>query len=148
MAGSTGRGGAAGDNAAMESFFSLLKKNVLDRRSWATRQELRIAVVTSRGPTHRRRRQASLGRPTPVEFGTVMTVPAHRAARLNLSPNPAADALVEWYPACDDSSTPCAVTELGDQVALVQAVVGDPAHGDLGEPNGFRYFRPAPCAQQ
>ena len=32
MAGSIGRVGAAGDNAAMESFFSLLQKNVLDRR--------------------------------------------------------------------------------------------------------------------
>jgi transposase InsO family protein len=30
MVGSTGRVGAAGDNAAMESFFSLLQKNVLD----------------------------------------------------------------------------------------------------------------------
>ena len=32
MVGSMGRVGAAGDNAAMESFFSLLQKNVLDRR--------------------------------------------------------------------------------------------------------------------
>src|SRR5699024_2864105 len=41
MVGSMGRVGAAGDNAAMESFFSLLQNNVLDRRSWATRDELR-----------------------------------------------------------------------------------------------------------
>ena len=34
MVGSMGRVGAAGDNAAMESFFSLLQKNVLDRRRW------------------------------------------------------------------------------------------------------------------
>lgn len=33
MVGSMGRVGAAGDNAAMESFFTLLQKNVLDRRS-------------------------------------------------------------------------------------------------------------------
>ena len=33
MVGSMGRVGAAGDNAAMESFFSLLQKNVLNRRS-------------------------------------------------------------------------------------------------------------------
>ena len=46
MVGSMGRVGAAGDNAAMESFFSLLQKNVLDRRAWATREELRIAIVT------------------------------------------------------------------------------------------------------
>jgi transposase InsO family protein len=30
----------------MESFFALLQKNVLDRRTWATREELRIAIVT------------------------------------------------------------------------------------------------------
>ena len=41
MVGSMGRVGAAGDNAAMESFFSLLQKNVLDPRAWATREELR-----------------------------------------------------------------------------------------------------------
>jgi len=34
LIGSKGRVGACGDNAAMESFFSLLQKNVLDRRYW------------------------------------------------------------------------------------------------------------------
>jgi putative transposase len=34
MVGSMGRVGAAGDNAAMESFFSLLQRNVLDRQRW------------------------------------------------------------------------------------------------------------------
>ena len=81
MAGSIGRVGAAGDNAAMESFFSLLQKNVLDRRGWATREELRIAIVTWIERTyHRRRRPTSLGRLTPVEFETVMTTPALQAA--------------------------------------------------------------------
>lgn len=81
IVGSIGRVGAAGDNAAMESFFSLLQKNVLDRRSWATREELRIAIVTWIERTyHRRRRQAALGRLTPVEFETVMTTPALQAA--------------------------------------------------------------------
>ncbi|WP_432733067.1 IS3 family transposase [Microbacterium sp. MM2322] len=74
MVGSMGRVGAAGDNAAMESFFSLLQKNVLNRRSWASREELRIAIVTWIERTyHRRRRQARLGRLTPVEFETMMT---------------------------------------------------------------------------
>ncbi|SHY53692.1 transposase subunit [Mycobacteroides abscessus subsp. bolletii] len=41
-----GRIGAAGDNAAMESFFSLLQKNVLNRRRWEPREQLRIAIVT------------------------------------------------------------------------------------------------------
>ncbi len=66
MAGSIGRVGAADDNAAMESFFSLLQKNVLDRRNWTTREELRIAIVTWIERTyHRRRRQTPLGRLTP-----------------------------------------------------------------------------------
>jgi len=74
MVGSMGRVGAAGDNAAMESFFALLQKNVLDRRSWATREELRIAIVRWIERTyHRRRRQDALGRLTPIEYETIMT---------------------------------------------------------------------------
>ena len=81
MAGSIGRVGAAGDNAAMESFLSLLQKNVLDRRVWATREALRIAIVTWIERTyHRRRRQTSLGGLTPVEVETVMTTPTLHAA--------------------------------------------------------------------
>lgn len=34
--GSMGRVGACGDNAAMESFFSLVQNNVLDTRRWAS----------------------------------------------------------------------------------------------------------------
>jgi transposase InsO family protein len=81
MVGSMGRVGAAGDNAAMESFFSLLQKNVLDRQAWATREDLRIAIVTWIERTyHRRRRQDALGRLTPVEFETIMATPATQAA--------------------------------------------------------------------
>jgi putative transposase len=81
MVGSMGKVGAAGDNAAMESFFALLQKNVLDRRSWASRQELRIAIVTWIERTyHRRRRQDALGRLTPIEYETIMTTPAAQAA--------------------------------------------------------------------
>ncbi|MFV8266256.1 IS3 family transposase [Mycolicibacterium peregrinum] len=81
MVGSMGRVGAAGDNAAMESFFALLQKNVLDRRRWSTREELRIAIVTWIERTyHRRRRQTGLGRLTPIEFEAIMTTPASQAA--------------------------------------------------------------------
>ena len=81
MVGSMGQVGSAGDNAAMESFFALLQKNVLDRRRWDTRDELRIAIVTWIERTyHRRRRQAALGRLTPIEFETIMTTPATQAA--------------------------------------------------------------------
>ena len=81
MVGSMGRIGAAGDNSAMESFFSLLQKHVLDRQTWDTRDELRIAIVTWIGRTyHRRRRQASLERWTPIEYETIMTPRTTRAA--------------------------------------------------------------------
>ncbi len=81
MVGSMGRVGAAGDNAAMESFFSLLQKNVLDRRSWDTREDLRIAIVRWIERTyHRRRRQAALGRLTPVEYEAIMPTPVTQAA--------------------------------------------------------------------
>jgi transposase InsO family protein len=74
MVGSMGQVGSAGDNAAMESFFSLLQKNVLDRRTWATRDDLRIEIITWIERTyHRRRRQARLGRLTPIEYETIMT---------------------------------------------------------------------------
>ncbi len=81
MVGSMGRVGAAGDNAAMESFFSLLQRNVLDRRKWDTREQLRIAIVTWIERTyHRRRRQTRLGRLTPIEYEAIMTPAAAQAA--------------------------------------------------------------------
>ena len=46
LLGSMGRVATCADNAAMESFFSLLQKNVLDRKRWDTRDELRLAIVT------------------------------------------------------------------------------------------------------
>ena len=81
LIGSMGRVGAAGDNAAMESFFSLLQKNVLDRRAWKSREELRIAIVTWIERTyHRRRRQSRLGKLTPIEYEAIMTTSAITAA--------------------------------------------------------------------
>ncbi|WP_372444633.1 IS3 family transposase [Crossiella equi] len=69
LTGSMGRVGACGDNAAMESFFSLLQKNVLDTRRWHTREELRLAIVSwIETKYHRKRRQRGLGTLTPVEF--------------------------------------------------------------------------------
>ncbi len=69
-----GRVGAACDNATMESFFSLLQKNVLDTRRWETREELRLAIVTwIETKYNRRRRQRALGKLTPVEFEMIYT---------------------------------------------------------------------------
>ena len=74
MVGSMGRVASAGDNAAMESFFALLQKNVLNRQTWATRDDLRIAIVTWIERTYnRRRRQRSLGKLTPVEYELALT---------------------------------------------------------------------------
>ena len=81
LIGSMGKVGAAGDNAAMESFFALLQKNVLDRKRWRTREELRIAIITWIERTyHRRRRQARLGRLTPIEYETIMNPTGSLAA--------------------------------------------------------------------
>lgn len=76
LVGSMGRVGACADNAAMESFFSLLQKNVLNRQRWQTRDQLRLAIVHWIEKTyHRRRRQDRLGRLTPVEFETLLQTP-------------------------------------------------------------------------
>ena len=71
----------------MGSFFALLQKNALDRKHWRTRQELRIAIITwiERTYHRRRRRQARLGRLTPIEYETIM--------------NPAVS-LAAWHPNC------------------------------------------------
>lgn len=55
--GSMGRVGSAGDNASMESFYSLLQKNVLSTRRWATREELRHTIVYRIEAKYSRRRQ-------------------------------------------------------------------------------------------
>lgn len=76
-----GRVASAGDNAAMESFFALLQKNVLDRQRWRTRSELRYEIIRWIEHTYnRRRRQRGLGKLTPVEFELAFTTPAAVAA--------------------------------------------------------------------
>lgn len=80
ITGSMGRVGACADNAAMESFFALLQKNVLNKKRWRSRQELRLEIVTWIERTyHRRRRQRRLGRLTPIEFEIINTQAAHAA---------------------------------------------------------------------
>jgi putative transposase len=72
LTGSMGRVGACGDNAAMESFFALLQKNVLDSQRWPDREQLRLAITTWIERTyHRRRRQRRPGRLTPIEYETI-----------------------------------------------------------------------------
>ena len=79
LVGSMGRTGACTDNAAMESFFALLQRTVLDRRRWTTREELRLAIVIWIERTyHRWRCQRALGKLTPIEFEAIHEV-AHAA---------------------------------------------------------------------
>ena len=81
LAGSMGQVASAGDNAAMESFVALLQRTVLDRQRWATRHDLRLAIITWIERTyHRRRRQQRLGRLTPIEYETIMSTTALQAA--------------------------------------------------------------------
>jgi len=47
-----GRVGACADIAAMGSFFAVLQKNVLNKRRWTSKQELRLAIVTWIQKTH------------------------------------------------------------------------------------------------
>jgi transposase InsO family protein len=64
-----GRVAAAGDNARMESFHSLLQNNVLDSKKWESQEELRIAIVIWIERTyHRRRCKRGFGKMTPVEY--------------------------------------------------------------------------------
>lgn len=82
MVGSMGRVASAADNAAMESFWSLLQKNVLNQqRRWATRQDLRLAIVTwVERRYHRQREQDALDGLTPIDFETTMEPAANLAA--------------------------------------------------------------------
>ncbi len=69
-----GRVGAAGDNAAMESFFSAAAEQRPQPPLLDNPYDLRIAIVAWIERTyHRQRRQARLGRLTPIEFETIMT---------------------------------------------------------------------------
>jgi putative transposase len=77
LQGSMGRVASAGDNAAMESWNALLQKNVLNRRHWASRDELHEAIVFWIERTYnRRRRQRALGKLTPVEYELAFTTHA------------------------------------------------------------------------
>lgn len=57
LLGSMSRVRVTGDNAAMESFYATLQKNVLDRRRWSTRNELRLASIHWIERTYHRRRR-------------------------------------------------------------------------------------------
>jgi putative transposase len=69
IAQSMGSKGDCYDNAVAESFFATIKKELVDRRSWPTRAELRTEVFDYIETFYNReRRHSRLGQRSPVEF--------------------------------------------------------------------------------
>lgn len=69
IARSMGHVGSAYDNAVAETFFATLKKELIHRRSWPTKTELRSEVFEFiEGFYNRRRRHSYLGWLSPAEF--------------------------------------------------------------------------------
>jgi putative transposase len=69
IAQSMGSRGDAYDNALAESFMATLKTELIDRRSWPTRQAARTAIYDYiEGWYNRRRRHSALGYLSPAEF--------------------------------------------------------------------------------
>jgi putative transposase len=67
------------DNAVAESFFASLKLELIDRRSWATRAQVRAAVFDYIERFYNRRRlHSSLDYLTPVEYEAI--IHHHKAA--------------------------------------------------------------------
>ncbi len=109
-----GRVGACADNVAMESFFSLLKHNVLNTKRWHNREDPRLTIITWIVATyHRRRPQRALGELTPIEFET--TKPAATPAISTKKPTKA-------------TAAPFAVRMLSSPWAVMMCARSFPAH--------------------
>ena len=68
---SMGSVGSCYDNAMIESFWSRMQVELLDRRIWRTRVELANAIFEYLEIFHnRQRRHSALGMLTPIEFET------------------------------------------------------------------------------
>src|SRR4051812_42369531 len=66
---SMGTVGDAYDNAMAESFFATLECELIDRRSWQTKTEARLALFTYiEGWYNLRRRHSALGQIAPAKF--------------------------------------------------------------------------------
>ena len=71
---SFGSVGDAFDNAMMESFWSTMQTELLDRKHWKTRVELSNAIFEFIEVSfNRRRRHSQLGYISPIEFERTMT---------------------------------------------------------------------------
>jgi putative transposase len=66
-------------NAVAESFFATIKTELIDRRSWATRSQVRRAVFEFIEVFYnRQRRHSSLGNKSPAQYEA--TIESHKAA--------------------------------------------------------------------
>ncbi len=86
LQGSMGRVTSAGDKAEMESFFSPLKNNVLNRQPWNDRDQLRsVIIVWVESSYSHRRGQRALGKLTPEEHEALIgcIIPAAQHAHTN-----------------------------------------------------------------
>lgn len=80
LLGSMGRVASSVDNALIESFWSTMQRELLDRHHWHTRTELAAAIFEwIEGWYNPRRRHTSIGDLSPVEFEALHN-PAHKAA--------------------------------------------------------------------
>jgi putative transposase len=72
LLGSMGKVASSVDNALIESFWSTMQRELLDRRSWDTRTELATAIFEwIQGWYNPHRRHSSLGMRSPHEFETL-----------------------------------------------------------------------------
>lgn len=70
--GSMGRVASSQDNAAMESFWSIMQRELLDRRNWPSRNELASAMFEwIEGWYNPRRRHSGIGMLSPHEYETL-----------------------------------------------------------------------------
>ena len=80
LLGSMGRVGSAYDNAMMESFFSTLQRELLNRRSWTSRKELASAIFEWIEAWYNpRRRHTSIDDRSPLEYERLYTAAADAA---------------------------------------------------------------------
>lgn len=80
LLGSMGRVASSHDNAAMESFWSSMQRELLDRRTWPSRQVLASAMFEwIEGWYNPRRRHSALGMLSPHQF-EILHTPTHHAA--------------------------------------------------------------------
>jgi len=87
---SMGSAGDAYDNAMAESFFASLECELIDRRSFQSKAEARLALFTYiEGWYNPRRRHSGLGRIAPAEFERRYTARPHANAALEIATEPA-----------------------------------------------------------